>query len=73
MEVVVSRVSKLKCPQCGRQGAWLELPTFPFCSDRCRKLDLYKWFSEEHVISSQLYGEKDDITQSIDELNSDKQ
>jgi len=47
----------VKCPQCGKRGPWLSLPTFPFCSSRCKQLDLYKWFSGEHVIPSPLRGE----------------
>ena len=27
-------------------------PDFPFCSERCRLIDLGKWASEEYVIST---------------------
>ena len=40
-----------KCPICGM----LVQPTdedFPFCSDRCRKIDLGKWASGVYKISS---------------------
>jgi uncharacterized protein len=44
----------LHCPQCGdlvqrddtHEAAW-----FPFCSERCRLLDLGRWFDEEHRIT----------------------
>ncbi len=29
-------------------------PFMPFCSDRCRLIDLGKWASEEYVISTPL-------------------
>ena len=29
-------------------------PYLPFCSDRCRLIDLGKWASEEYVISTPL-------------------
>ncbi len=29
-------------------------PHMPFCSDRCRLIDLGKWASEEYVISTPL-------------------
>jgi len=41
----------LRCPSCGM----LVRPTdedFPFCSDRCRKIDLGKWASGSYRISS---------------------
>ena len=27
-------------------------PTFPFCSDRCRRIDLGRWFGEEYRVAS---------------------
>ncbi|HEY1333842.1 MAG TPA: DNA gyrase inhibitor YacG [Myxococcaceae bacterium] len=27
-------------------------PSFPFCSDRCRRVDLGRWFGEEYRIPS---------------------
>ena len=41
----------MKCPTCGmlvRPGE----EDFPFCSDRCRKIDLGKWASGAFKISS---------------------
>ncbi len=41
----------MKCPTCGmlvRPGD----EDFPFCSDRCRKIDLGKWASGAYKISS---------------------
>lgn len=42
-----------KCPICGKafQGASLDaLPTFPFCSDRCRLIDLGRWVDGRYAI-----------------------
>jgi len=39
-----------KCPICGKAVA-AEEPTFPFCSKRCRTIDLGKWISGNYVIS----------------------
>ncbi len=44
-------VKVLRCPTCGN----LVQPKdedFPFCSDRCRKIDLGKWASGVYKISS---------------------
>ena len=39
----------LKCPICKKEVA-LGDPDFPFCSDRCRLIDLGRWASEEYRI-----------------------
>jgi uncharacterized protein len=41
----------VKCPTCGRGIEWSEQSPFrPFCSERCRVIDLGAWLSEKHVI-----------------------
>ncbi len=41
----------IKCPTCKKQIEWTEASTFrPFCSDRCRLIDLGEWASEKHAI-----------------------
>jgi uncharacterized protein len=42
---------KLKCPIC-KKPAKAGAPDFPFCSERCRKIDLGKWASGAYVITS---------------------
>ncbi len=43
----------LKCPIC-RKVVKSGDPDFPFCSERCRVIDLGKWASGAYVISSPL-------------------
>lgn len=43
----------LFCPTC-RKVVLAADPDFPFCSDRCRILDLGKWASGEYKISSPI-------------------
>ena len=43
---------KLKCPTCKKVTVELGAPDFPFCSERCRLIDLGAWASEKYVISS---------------------
>jgi endogenous inhibitor of DNA gyrase (YacG/DUF329 family) len=38
------------CPTCGRELEWAAAPFRPFCSERCRLIDLGAWFSEQHAI-----------------------
>jgi endogenous inhibitor of DNA gyrase (YacG/DUF329 family) len=42
-----------RCPVCSRafEIATLdELPSFPFCSDRCRLVDLGRWIDEKYAV-----------------------
>lgn len=38
------------CPICKKETAWEENPFRPFCSERCRLMDLGKWASEDYRI-----------------------
>lgn len=42
---------KLKCPICKKEVR-LGAPDFPFCSERCRLIDLGNWASGKYVIST---------------------
>jgi endogenous inhibitor of DNA gyrase (YacG/DUF329 family) len=42
------------CPTCRQRGTWFAAPWGPFCSQRCRLIDLGQWFNEEHRISRPL-------------------
>jgi uncharacterized protein len=41
---------KVKCPTCRREIDWNESPFRPFCSERCRLIDLGAWLSEQRAI-----------------------
>ena len=43
----------LRCPTC-RTIVLASTEDFPFCSDRCRRIDLGKWASGEYKISSPI-------------------
>jgi endogenous inhibitor of DNA gyrase (YacG/DUF329 family) len=38
------------CPVCDKPIALETTPTAPFCSDRCRLVDLGRWLDESHAI-----------------------
>lgn len=42
---------QLQCPICGRAVA-MDDEFMPFCSDRCRMVDLGNWATEKYVIST---------------------
>lgn len=39
-----------RCPVCRGPAKPSDKP-FPFCSERCRSIDLGRWFDEKYVIS----------------------
>ncbi|QDK39099.1 DNA gyrase inhibitor YacG [Bdellovibrio sp. NC01] len=45
------KVRQVKCPQCGRLTLYSPENAFrPFCSERCRLIDLGEWASEGYRI-----------------------
>lgn len=45
------------CPICRKPVDMAASPDFPFCSERCRLLDLGNWSSEKYVISEPAFDE----------------
>ncbi len=43
----------MKCPICSKEIAWEGNPTRPFCSDRCRLIDLGNWASGKYALPVQ--------------------
>jgi endogenous inhibitor of DNA gyrase (YacG/DUF329 family) len=51
----------LTCPICRRPvGARGENAAFPFCSERCRTIDLGRWLGGEYRISTRSADEDED-------------
>jgi endogenous inhibitor of DNA gyrase (YacG/DUF329 family) len=51
----------VKCPQCGAWVKWVaESRWRPFCSERCRQLDLGAWASESYRVPVTSPPEGDD-------------
>jgi uncharacterized protein len=46
-----------RCPICRRPVDSEKWPHFPFCSERCRLLDLGNWASEKYKISEPVIDE----------------
>ncbi len=54
---MVSPGIEFRCPTCGKEMVVLnleDLPTRPFCSSRCKMVDLYRWLNEEIVLSEPI-------------------
>jgi len=45
---------KVNCPTCKNEVEWNNKSEYrPFCSDRCQKIDLGAWASEEYSIAAE--------------------
>ncbi len=50
----VNKSLTVNCPSCHIEVIWSnESPMRPFCSERCKMVDLGAWSSEEHVIEGE--------------------
>jgi endogenous inhibitor of DNA gyrase (YacG/DUF329 family) len=44
-------VPRVRCPTCQRQVTWNDdFPWRPFCSERCKMVDLGAWFAGERAV-----------------------
>ncbi|MDB5416552.1 MAG: yacG [Rubritepida sp.] len=46
---------EIRCPICRKPAAKREpgqASAFPFCSERCRQVDLGRWFSESYAVAA---------------------
>ena len=65
------RTVKVRCPVCKKVVKSTD-SDFPFCSDRCRVIDLGKWSSGSYVISSPVKDAEESIQESdIDDQDRD--
>ena len=59
MSAVCAETLRVQCPNCGVvviRSLEREAPYFPFCSERCKLIDLGKWFRGVHRIEEALPG-----------------
>ena len=45
--------ARVKCPTCHRDLDWETAPFRPFCSERCRLIDLGAWLSGQRAIAGE--------------------
>lgn len=57
-----------RCPICRKDvQARAVNPSFPFCSSRCRQVDLGKWVTEEYRVADRPADEQEDELPSVDD------
>jgi endogenous inhibitor of DNA gyrase (YacG/DUF329 family) len=51
----------VKCPHCGKDVPWSAASAWrPFCSERCKLIDLGAWASESHRIPGEALPPSDE-------------
>jgi len=62
--MALAKKIKIKCPMCGKDVEFCEEeklpPSFPFCSRRCKLIDLARWLNDEYTISDPFPLQDDD-------------
>ena len=52
----------VNCPSCGKPVKWEQDSSFrPFCSERCKLIDLGEWLGEKHRIAGQEAADAGDL------------
>jgi len=61
---MTTQLKNIACPTCGKKGTWQPSNTFrPFCSERCKLIDLGAWADEKHKIAG------DPVNPELDDEN----
>ena len=58
--VSVSAIQSIKCPHCRKEAPLAGNPYRPFCSKRCKMIDLGTWASDGYSIPGEKAPEKDE-------------
>lgn len=67
-----NRPLEVACPQCRKKVLWSEdNPYRPFCSKRCRLLDLGAWADESHRITGEPAMDEMDIDAMLAQADRD--
>jgi len=48
--LAVTKTLKVKCPQCETEFNYYESEFRPFCTERCKQIDLGHWFQETYTV-----------------------
>lgn len=50
----MTEIQIVECPHCGKPVPWTDASKWrPFCSDRCRLIDLGDWLAEKNAIPTE--------------------
>lgn len=55
----MNKILKVKCPQCDTIFDYYKSPQRPFCSERCKLVDLGHWFHESYRVPTKEKNEEE--------------
>lgn len=55
----------MRCPICGKEFEFDTSPAKPFCSERCRKIDLRRWLDESYSLPYVPDPEADELPEDL--------
>ena len=59
----------MRCPICKKEFDPTQSPALPFCSERCRTIDLGRWLGETYTLPVVPDPEADELPESKAESN----
>lgn len=63
----------VKCPTCGKEAEWAGNEHRPFCSEKCKLLDLGEWMEEGYRLPDEASGLSEEDVRLIEAaLESDR-
>jgi endogenous inhibitor of DNA gyrase (YacG/DUF329 family) len=65
---IMNKKLSVKCPYCATIFSYYDSEFRPFCSERCKMIDLGHWFKETYAVPT-----KDDVSQVEDENGNEKE
>lgn len=61
----MTEVTTVKCPTCQKSVIWNEESKYrPFCSQRCRLIDLGEWAKEKYTVAAEEDDSLSDLLKS---------
>jgi uncharacterized protein len=62
----------VKCPKCGKEASMTGNPYRPFCSERCKLLDLGNWISGSYRLPEENDTPENNTTEAGEEIKHGK-
>jgi len=62
--IIFEMKNPVLCPRCHQKTNWENNPHRPFCSERCRTIDLGRWLSEDYRIPAGPDEDSDQISEN---------
>ena len=59
---------KVNCPKCKNEFSYYDSEFRPFCSERCKQVDLGLWFNETYTVASEEKLTDNDLQKVIENL-----